>query len=69
MADRTDAGQDICRTGRLQDMMLKDMPDKDWMEAGQVRSRTSKMQDRSDAGQDGCRTYSSFEILSMAVGM
>ena len=45
MQDRSDAGQDICWRGGMQEM-----------DAVQQGCRTGRMQDGSDAVQDGCRT-------------
>ena len=57
MQERTDAGKDECRKGRMQDRMdavpVQDRCRTGLMQnrtaAGQVRCRTGRMQDRSDA--------------------
>ena len=66
--DRMHAGQDRCRTERMQvaEVCISwDMQDRkecrtgemqDWIDAGQERCRTGEVQDRRDAGQEGFKS-------------
>ena len=53
MHNRSDAGQNICTTGMMQDRPGKMLYS---MDAGKDRCRIERLQDKSDAEQDGCRT-------------
>ena len=63
MKDRSDEGQDVCRTGRKQDRMnagqerVQDRKGcRTGKDAGQVGCRTGRMQDRKYVGKNGSRT-------------
>ena len=55
MKDRSDEGQDVCRTGRKQDRMnagQERVQDRKGCRTGKDAGQ-ERMQDRTDAGQDG----------------
>ena len=59
MQDRTDAGQDICRTGecRTGQKQVRTGQMQDWINAGH-----RQMYFRTDAGKDECRTGQMLDV-------